>query len=142
MGDEPLSSGFTVQKLIQKLKGRTAPIKAVLLDQAVLAGIGNMYADEALFAARIHPETPAGKLPPAKVKALHEAIRKVLKAAINSKGASVDTYMRPQGDRGAAQDYFNVAHRRNENCRVCGTPIRRIAIRNRGTYFCPKCQRK
>jgi formamidopyrimidine-DNA glycosylase len=141
MGDEPLTGEFTHLVLVNKLKGRAAPIKAVLLDQSVVAGVGNMYADEALFKAGIHPETPAGKLPVTRVRALHRAIREVLANAIESKGASVDTYMRPQGDRGAAQDYFNVAHRRNELCKVCNTPIQRIAIRGRGTYFCPKCQK-
>ena len=141
LGVEPLTADFTAEMLAKKLKGRQAPIKAVLLDQAVVAGIGNMYADEALFAARIHPLKKAGYLSSREVKALHKAIVDVLKKAVDNKGASVDTYKRPGGEEGTAHDEFNVAHRRGENCRVCGAAIQRIAIRNRGSYFCPKCQK-
>ena len=99
-----------------------------------------MYADEALFAARIHPLRPANSLSQEEIERLHAAIKQVLWAAIGNKGASTDTYFRPDGTRGTAHFEFKVAHQRGKNCPVCGTPIARIPIRNRGSYFCPKCQ--
>jgi len=140
LGPEPLEAGFTPQVLAQRLAKRTAPIKALLCDQHLIAGIGNMYADEALFAARIHPLRLGKSLSHNEIERLHQAIQQVLWSAIGNKGASVNTYFRPDGTRGTAHFEFKVAHRRNETCPVCGTPIRRIAVRNRGTYFCPKCQ--
>jgi formamidopyrimidine-DNA glycosylase len=141
LGVEPLTADFTAETLAKELKGRQAPIKAILLDQKVVAGVGNMYADEALFAARIHPLKKAGELSSRQVKTLHRAIVAVLKKAIANKGASVDTYKRPGGEKGTAHDDFNVAHRRGKTCRVCGAAIERITIRGRGSYFCPKCQK-
>jgi formamidopyrimidine-DNA glycosylase len=141
LGTEPLTVDFTAAILAEQLKGRQAPIKAVLLDQAVVAGVGNMYADESLFASKIHPMKKAGELSPREVKNLHRSIVAVLQSAIARKGASVDTYKRPGGEQGNAHDEFNVAHRRGKACRVCGTTIQRIAIRNRGSYFCPNCQK-
>jgi formamidopyrimidine-DNA glycosylase len=141
LGVEPLTADFTAEKLTERMKGRQAPIKAVLLDQAIVAGIGNMYADEALFMAKIHPLKKAGELSLQEVKALYNAIVNVLRAAIDNKGASVDTYKRPGGELGTAHYGFHVAHRRNGTCDVCGAAIQRIAVRNRGTYFCPVCQK-
>jgi formamidopyrimidine-DNA glycosylase len=141
MGPEPLSDEFTPDKLAQLLKRRQAPIKAVLLDQAVIAGIGNMYADEALFQAGIHPLKKAGDLSLTEVKRLYNAIVNTLESAIGNKGASVDTYSRPGGEIGTAHYEFKVAHRRGGTCGICGTEIQRIVIRNRGTYFCPYCQK-
>ncbi len=140
LGPEPLEEGFTAKRLSKALARRTAPIKALLCDQNVIAGIGNMYADEALFLAKIHPMRPGGSLKPAEIKRLYNAIRQVLTAAINDKGASVDTYFRPDGQIGTAHFQFRVAHRRGQSCPVCGTPLQRIPVRNRGSYFCPKCQ--
>lgn len=141
LGPEPLEMGFTPQTLQKLLEKRVAPIKALLLDQSFIAGIGNMYADEALFAARIHPLRPGGSLSPDEVKRLHNAIQQVLYSAINNKGASTDTYFRPNGTKGTAHFEFKVAHRLGGDlCPVCGTPIERIVVRNRGTYFCTKCQ--
>jgi len=140
LGPEPLEDNFTPQVLAQRLKNRTAPIKALLYDQSFIAGIGNMYADEALFAAKIHPLKPAGSLSPDEVERLHSAIQQVLWSAIGNKGASVDTYFRPDGTLGTAHSEFKVAHCGGKRCPNCGTPIERIAVRNRGTYFCPKCQ--
>ena len=140
LGPEPLEAGFTPQALAQRLTNRTAPIKALLCDQTFVAGIGNMYADEALFAARIHPLRPGGNLFQDEVKRLHRAIQQVLWAAINNKGASTDTYFRPGGEIGTAHFEFKVAHRGGKTCPVCGAPIQRLPIRNRGSYFCPKCQ--
>ncbi|MBI3040183.1 MAG: DNA-formamidopyrimidine glycosylase [Chloroflexi bacterium] len=141
LGPEPLEAGFTAQVLAERLAKRTAPIKAVLLDQKVIAGIGNMYADEALFAAKINPWRPGGSLSQQEIKRLHSVILKILRAAIENKGASVDTYFRPDGTEGTAHFEFKVAHGLGgKTCPDCGTPIERIAVRNRGTYFCPKCQ--
>jgi formamidopyrimidine-DNA glycosylase len=141
LGPEPLDLEFTFEVLAERLHKRQAPIKAVLLDQRFIAGIGNMYADEALFAAKIHPLRKANSLSTQEIRNLHKAIVVVLQSAIDSKGASVDTYKRPDGRLGTAHDNFNVAHRRGKPCPVCGTPIQRLAIRNRGSYFCPNCQK-
>jgi len=140
LGPEPLDKGFTSGVLRQRLSRHRIPIKAALLDQCILAGIGNMYADEALFAARIHPLRKADDLSLAEVRALHNCIRRILRAAIGSKGASVDTYVRPEGELGTAHFNFKVAHRGGEPCPVCGSTIERCVVQNRGTYFCPRCQ--
>jgi formamidopyrimidine-DNA glycosylase len=140
LGPEPLKADFTPDVLARRLSGRTAPIKALLFDQKFIAGIGNMYADEALFLAKIHPLRPGGSLSKKEVERLYHAIIKVLSAAINNKGASVDTYFRPGGQIGTAHFEFKVAHGRGKKCPKCGTPIERIAVRNRGSYFCPRCQ--
>jgi formamidopyrimidine-DNA glycosylase len=140
LGPEPLDEGFTPEVLAGLLKNRKAPVKPVLLDQSVIAGIGNMYADEALFEARIHPLKPAGELSGAEVERLHGAIRKVLGKALGRKGASVRNYIRPDGTPGTAHDEFNVAHGTGKECPVCGGPIQRIVVRGRGTYLCPRCQ--
>jgi len=141
LGPEPLEAEFTPQLLAQRLTKRTAPIKALLSDQSFIAGIGNMYADEALFAAGVHPLRRGGSLLAEEVERLHRAIQQVLWSAIGNKGASVDTYFRPDGTLGTAHFQFQVAHRLGgKSCPVCGAPIERIVVRNRGTYFCPKCQ--
>ncbi len=140
LGPEPLEPGFTAQVLAELLKNRRAPIKALLCDQNLIAGVGNMYADEALFAAGIHPLRLGGSLSPDEVKRLHRAILKVLKAGIKNKGASVVNYYRPGGELGTAHEEFQVAHRGGKPCPRCGTPIQRIVVRGRGTYFCPKHQ--
>jgi len=140
LGPEPLEEAFTPQVLAQRLKNRTAPIKALLFDQSFIAGIGNMYADEALFAAGIHPLRPGGSLSQDEIVRLHSAIRQVLRSAISSKGASIVNYYRPGGELGTAHFNFKVAHRGGKSCPSCGTPLQRITVRNRGTYFCPKCQ--
>lgn len=141
LGPEPLTPVFTVDILAEKLGKHQAPIKAVLLDQTIFAGIGNMYADEALFAARIHPLRKANSLSLQEIEALWQAIRHVLSSAIENKGASIDTYKRPDGKPGTAHFNFNVAHCKGKPCPTCGTPIQRIAVRNRGSYFCPNCQK-
>jgi len=141
LGVEPLSEKFTPEKLASLLAGRRAPIKAVLLDQSLIAGIGNMYADEALFLAGIHPMTPAGKLSKGQIKRLHRAIQRTLIRAIESGGASVSTYRRPSGDIGTAHFDFKVAHRGGKPCPKCKAAVQRIKIRNRSSYYCPNCQR-
>jgi formamidopyrimidine-DNA glycosylase len=141
LGPEPLDPDFTKKALAERLSKHKAPIKAVLCDQEVIAGIGNMYADEALFFARIHPLRAANSLSDEEMKRLHKAIRDVLTKAIGNGGASISDYRRPTGEKGSQQYDFYAAHRGGETCKVCATPIERIAVRNRGTYFCPKCQR-
>ena len=140
LGPEPLDKSLTPHVLRQRLSRHHIPIKAALLDQRVIAGIGNMYADEALFGARIHPLRKTDELSARQVHILHNSIRRILQAAIGSKGASVDTYVRPAGELGTAHLGFKVAHRGGELCPVCGGTIERIVVQNRGTYFCPRCQ--
>jgi len=140
LGPEPLEPEFTPQVLAQRLKNRKAPIKALLCDQSVVAGIGNMYADEALFAAGIHPLRTGASLTPEEVERLYQAIQQTLHTAIDNKGASIVNYYRPGGETGTAHFEFKVAHGRDKNCPNCGSPIQRITVRNRGTYFCSRCQ--
>jgi formamidopyrimidine-DNA glycosylase len=141
LGPEPLATAFTTAALARIFKNRTAPVKAVLLDQSVIAGIGNMYADEALFEASIHPLRPAGRLSTGEIKRLHRAVRHVLRRALAKGGASVRNYIRPDGAPGTAHDEFVVAHGVGKDCPGCGGPIERIVVRGRGTYICPRCQR-
>ena len=140
LGPEPLDKRFTPNDLRKRLGQHHIPIKAALLDQCTVAGIGNMYADEALFASRIHPLRKTDELSARQVRTLHNSIRHILQAAIGNKGASVDTYVRPEGELGTAHFGFKVAHRGGEPCPVCGGTIERIVVRNRGTYLCPRCQ--
>ena len=141
LGPESLDHSLTCEALSRLLSRHNVPIKVLLCDQNIIAGIGNMYADEALFAARIHPLRKARELSQQEVERLHEAIRQVLTAAIGHGGASVDTYRHPDGELGDAHFFFQVAHRGGEPCYNCNTLIERISLRGRGTYFCPKCQR-
>ena len=142
LGVEPLDAEFTPEVMGTLFGRRTAPIKALLMEQGLIAGIGNMYADEALFAARIHPLKKGKDLSGAEMERLHRAIRQVLQAAIGHRGASVDTYRGLDGEPGVAQDFFKAAHRDGETCSDCGSPIERIVVRGRGTCFCPCCQRE
>jgi formamidopyrimidine-DNA glycosylase len=140
MGPEPLESAFIEKVLKKRLAKRTAPIKATLCDQKVVAGIGNMYADEILHEVKIHPLKKAGDLSDTEIKRIHLSIINILKTAIENKGATVSNYMNPSGQAGTAQDHFKVAHRFKKPCATCGTEITRIKVRGRGTYFCSKCQ--
>jgi formamidopyrimidine-DNA glycosylase len=141
LGPEPLEADFTDRVLAERLARRKAPIKPLLLDQNFVAGIGNMYADEALYDARIHPLRPASSLSREEISRLHKAICEVLQAAIGNKGASVENYFRPGGELGTAHFEFRVAHGLGGKfCPRCGAPIERIVVRNRCTYFCPRCQ--
>jgi len=140
LGPEPLEGGFTREFLERSLARRKAPIKAVIIDQNFIAGIGSMYADEALFAAGINPQRHPGSLTPEEIKHLHRAIRQVLRSGIEHMGASTSTYFRPGGEAGFAHHHFKVAHQRGKPCPVCGTPLEYIKLRGRGTCFCPRCQ--
>ncbi|MFC2069952.1 bifunctional DNA-formamidopyrimidine glycosylase/DNA-(apurinic or apyrimidinic site) lyase [Chloroflexota bacterium] len=140
LGPEPLETGFTPEVLAQRLAKRKAPMKALLCDQNFVAGIGSMYADEALFATGIHPMRMPESLSQEEIHNLYRAIREILWAAIENKGASVNTYYRPDGSKGTAHYEFKVAHRFHEPCPVCSTPIERMKVRGRGSYYCSKCQ--
>ncbi len=140
LGPEPFDKAFSPGLLRDIINRRSIPIKALLCDQHAIAGVGNMYADESLFAARIHPMKRANDLTIDEINGLHQAVIQVLERGILHNGASISTYCLPDGAQGMAQTQFKVAHRRNEMCLVCGTPITRISIRGRGTYFCPGCQ--
>ncbi len=141
LGPEPLDGAFTPLNLAARLRDRTAPIKAVLLDQTCIAGIGNIYADEALFVARIDPRRPANSLDHGDVLRLHAAIRSVLAEAIRAGGSTLRNYRPPVTGRGRFQDEFQVVRRAGQPCPVCGTPIARIRLAQRSTHFCPQCQR-
>ncbi|MDV2988650.1 MAG: DNA-formamidopyrimidine glycosylase [Dehalogenimonas sp.] len=140
LGPEPLEPAFTAGVFESILKKRKSPIKPTLLDQTLIAGIGNMYADESLYEARIHPLRAADSLTGEEYRTLHQAIQHILQAAIDSKGASISNYIRPGGELGHAHFAFKVAHKRGEHCDRCGTLLERIVVRGRGTYLCPSCQ--
>jgi len=141
LGVEPLGPDFTVEALRAALRGRRAPIKAMLLDQRRIAGVGNIYADEALFRARIHPLKPAGGLRRVQLVELHGAIVDVLRAGIGAGGATIDDFRHADGVAGAFQHEFLVHRRRGEPCPRCGTPIVKFVAAGRGTYACEHCQR-
>jgi formamidopyrimidine-DNA glycosylase len=141
VGREPLARSFTSERLAEALEGRRAPLKAALLDQRRLAGIGNIYADEALWRARLHPLRSAGDLDPAEISALHRGIRAALKAGIARQGATLSTYRTPDGSSGRMQEEFRAYGREGEPCERCGTPIEKIRTAGRGTWYCPSCQR-
>ena len=142
MGREPLSRSFTVPWLRAFFRRRRrAAIKPLLLDQRGIAGIGNIYASEALWRARIHPLRSAGSLRPEEVARLHEAIRWVLRKAIRLRGSTLRTYRDSGGRKGGMQREFVVYDRAGEPCARCGRPIARTVIGGRGTFHCPRCQR-
>jgi len=140
VGPEPLEAAFTAKELGKRLASRKAPIKATILDQRTLAGVGNIYADEALWRARIHPLREARSLEPTEVRALHKAIRKALEVGIARQGSTLRDYALPDGGSGGMQHEFKVYGRAGEPCERCGTPIEKIRIAGRGTWYCPACQ--
>jgi formamidopyrimidine-DNA glycosylase len=137
---EPLGD-WAATDLARTLTGRKAAIKAALLDQRVVAGVGNIYADEALFAARIHPAAPAGRVSRMRVARLRDAVVAALEAGIAAQGASIRDFRTPDGGYGSAQERFLAYGRGGEPCVNCGTPLRRTVIAQRGTVYCPHCQR-
>jgi formamidopyrimidine-DNA glycosylase len=142
LGVEPLSPDFTAEALRALAKGRRAPVKAFLLTQERIAGVGNIYADEALWRARIHPLRPVGSLRRGQLESLRAAVVETLNAGIDARGASIDDFRNADGARGSFQDRFLVYSREGEPCPRCGTPIRKLRAAGRGTYVCPKCQRR
>ena len=140
LGPEPLEIG--VEEFQARLKKRKSKIKALLLDQSFVAGVGNIYADETLFAARVHPLTVAARLTKAKSAALHAHMQEILARAIRMGGSSISDYVDAEGNRGWFQLEHNAYGREGEPCRVCGAPIRKIIVIQRGTHYCPRCQRR
>ncbi|OGE84985.1 MAG: DNA-formamidopyrimidine glycosylase [Candidatus Doudnabacteria bacterium RIFCSPHIGHO2_02_FULL_46_11] len=140
-GPEPLMKEFTFDYLYEKIRGRSTPIKSLLLDQRILAGIGNIYADEALFLAKIRPLRKARSLNRAEVKSLHRAIKKVLALAVKHGGSSSRNYVRTNGAEGTFHKLHNVYQRHGLPCKVCGRPLQRIVLGGRGTHYCLKCQK-
>jgi formamidopyrimidine-DNA glycosylase len=140
LGDEPFDALFTVARLGERLEKRRAPIKAALLDQRTLAGMGNIYVDEALWRARIHPLRPAESIDRNELRRLHRAIRAALEAGIARHGSTLRDYRQPDGSSGGMQHEFKVYGREGEPCDRCGTPIAKTRAGGRGTWFCPTCQ--
>jgi formamidopyrimidine-DNA glycosylase len=141
LGAEPLGRAFTTKVLTSRLEKRKAPVKAALLDQRTLAGLGNIYVDEALWRARIHPLRPARELDGEELRELRGAIAKALKTGIERQGATLRDYQQPDGTRGRMQERFKVYGRGGRPCTRCGTPIDKIRVGGRGTWYCPFCQR-
>jgi formamidopyrimidine-DNA glycosylase len=141
LGPEPLSEEFTRERLAQALAGRKGAIKQILLAQEVIAGLGNIYADEALFYASIHPLRRANTLTPAEVERLHEGIVSVLTLGIEHGGTSFSEYRDLWGEAGDNYNHVLVYHRQGQPCLRCGTPIERIIVGQRSTHFCPNCQK-
>jgi formamidopyrimidine-DNA glycosylase len=140
LGVEPLDAGFTPEHLHALARTSRAPIKAFLLDQKRVAGVGNIYADEALFRARIHPLRPANRLSRAQTAALRDAVVASLEAGIEAKGATIDDFRDPYGVSGTFQDRFLIHLREGEPCHDCGRPVRKLRAAGRGTYVCERCQ--
>jgi formamidopyrimidine-DNA glycosylase len=140
LGSEPLERGFTARRLAERLLNRRAPIKAALLDQRTLAGMGNIYADEALWRARIHPLRAAGELAPDEIARVTRGVKDALRAGVARQGASLRDYSTPDGRRGRMQLEFKAYGRTGEPCDRCGTPIEKTRVAGRGTWFCPSCQ--
>jgi formamidopyrimidine-DNA glycosylase len=141
IGPEPLEDGFGVGDFRAALKRRSAPIKSVLLDQRVIAGVGNIYADEALFAAGIDPRKSANKITGPKVTGLHAAVIEVLQEALGDRGSSFRDYVDGKGNEGSHHLKVRVFRRTGEPCYTCGASIARTKVGGRSTHFCPKCQR-
>ena len=140
MGPEPLSAEFTTEYLYKTANQRKVAIKSFLLNQKYIGGIGNIYADEALFLARIHPLRPANSLTQAECSSLWESVNKVIAAGIADGGTTFRDYQNGEGGNGSHQDHLYVYGRKGEQCRNCGAVIERITVGGRGTHFCPNCQ--
>jgi formamidopyrimidine-DNA glycosylase len=139
LGPEPLD--VSLAEFTARVRARKSPIKAVLLNQAVVRGVGNIYADEALFRAGVHPKRAAASLSKERVERIFKAMREVLVEAIESRGSSVSNYVDADGRKGSFQQAHRVYRRTGEPCVKCGAEIKRIVLAQRGTHFCAKCQR-
>jgi formamidopyrimidine-DNA glycosylase len=140
LGPEPLGPSFSADRLRARLDGRRAPLKSALLDQRTLAGLGNIYVDEALWHSRLHPLRPAGSLDGNEVRRLHRALRMVLRRGIERQGSTLRDYAMPDGTYGSMQDEFRAYGRAGAPCDRCGAELARIVVGGRGTTFCPRCQ--
>jgi len=142
VGPEPLEDDFTVDRFIERLARRkNSPIKAVLLDQTVLAGVGNIYADESLWAAKIHPSTPVSKVSKPKLVTLYSALRDILKLSIEKGGSTDRNFVDAKGKEGSYLNFAQVFRKAGQPCPRCGTEIVKIRVAGRGTHICPRCQR-
>jgi formamidopyrimidine-DNA glycosylase len=140
LGPEPLEDAFTPEVLAERLAGRGRALKALLLDQTVIAGLGNIYADEALYRARLHPTRAAASLTQAEVAALCWGIRDALRTGLEHGGTTFGRHRDAYDEAGTNVDHLDVYRRTGQPCRRCGTAIVRIAVAQRGTHFCPRCQ--
>lgn len=141
MGPEPTPATFDAEAFYQTIHKRKAPIKSVILDQTVVAGVGNIYADESLWLTQLHPDQPAATVTRKEAKALHDNIIAELQKAIILGGTSVHSFVDADGHRGAMQDQLHVYDREGTPCDRCGTTIVKIKVGQRGTHFCPHCQK-
>ena len=139
LGPEPLGR-LSAEGLGRRLAGRRAPLKSALLDQRTVAGLGNIYVDEALWQSRLHPLRPAGGLDEAECSRLHRAVRRVLRTGIERQGSTLRDYAAPDGAYGTMQDDFRAYGRAGEPCHRCGAPLARIVVGGRGTTYCEGCQ--
>lgn len=142
LGVEPLSDDFTVEEMARVSAGRTGPLKSFLLNQKAVAGVGNIYADEALYRAGLHPLSPGGSMKPGHHEALRDGVVEALQRGLDLGGASIDDYRDARGETGAMQNEFLVHRREGEDCPGCGGTIQRIVVGGRSTYFCPDCQKR
>lgn len=142
VGPEPLEDNFTAAKFIDRvLRRKNTSIKAAILDQTVIAGIGNIYADEGLWGAKIHPATIVSKVPKTKLSALYTSLREVLKLSIEKGGSSDRNYVDAKGQRGSYLAFANVFRKEGQPCPRCGTTIEKTKVAGRGTHYCPHCQK-
>jgi formamidopyrimidine-DNA glycosylase len=141
LGPEPIDEDFVAEELYRRLRNRRTSLKAVLLDQAAIAGVGNIYADESLHRARLRPDRLAGGLSRKSVQRLHESLRDSLRTAIINRGSSVDTYRDAWGEMGGQQEKLQVYGRAGEPCFTCGRPLAMIRLAGRSTVFCRRCQK-
>ncbi|MBT2638518.1 DNA-formamidopyrimidine glycosylase [Bacillus sp. ISL-39] len=141
LGPEPFSEDFTVEWLSEKLKKTNRKIKPALLDQKILVGLGNIYVDEALFRAKIHPERIANSLSPEEEAVLYREIVSTLSEAVEKGGSTIRSYVNSQGQIGMFQLQLYAYGRRGEPCKVCGTPLEKTVVGGRGTHYCPSCQK-
>lgn len=141
LGPEPLAEQFSGKVLHQALRGRSAPIKSLLMDQRIVVGIGNIYANEALFLAGIHPRTAAGRLSLARCDRLVGAVQQVLRLALQAGGSTLRDFVNSAGEPGYFQMDYRVYGREDQACRHCSGKIRVLRLGQRGTFYCPRCQR-
>jgi formamidopyrimidine-DNA glycosylase len=141
LGPEPIDPEFAADELYRRLRRRRTSLKAVLLDQTAIAGVGNIYADESLHRARLRPDRPAGSVSRKSARRLHESLRASLQVAIDNRGSSVDTYRDAWGELGGQQEKLQVYGRAGEPCFTCGRPLSVIRLAGRTTVFCRRCQR-
>jgi formamidopyrimidine-DNA glycosylase len=140
LGPEPLAKNFSFGNFKARLRGRKAAIKKILMDQKIIAGIGNIYADEILWAAKVHPKTEANKLTSYQLKAIYDSIGPILREALKKQGTSFGDYRKPDGTQGAYQKARRVYGRENQACPRCGAKIKRLKLGQRSAHYCPTCQ--